>query len=71
MSLPCCKLQVVILNGKAGAAPWSCPSSEELNVHFDVPGRLDDDNTSDLVEVGAKDSSIWPYRTAAMQGTVA
>lgn len=45
-----CKLQVLILNGRDGVASWTCPSSEELNVHSDVPGRLDDDNTSGLVQ---------------------
>ena len=45
-----CKLQVLLLNGRDGAAPWTCPSSEELNVHSDVSGRLDDDNTSGLVQ---------------------
>ena len=45
-----CELQVLVLNGKDGVAPWTCPSSEELNVHSDVPGRLDDDNTSGLVQ---------------------
>ena len=49
-----CKWQVLLLNDKDGAAPWTCPSNEDLNAHSDVPGCLDDDNTSGLVKKTAR-----------------